>query len=78
VTASIGIASSEAFGYDLDGLLHEADMAAYAAKRQGRNQVMVGVPEVAEGGLESQEMAPAGGRVAFSRERYAARARRKA
>jgi hypothetical protein len=53
-------------------------MAAYAAKRQGRNQVTVGVPDVADGAPGSQETVPADERVAFSRERYAARARREA
>jgi diguanylate cyclase (GGDEF)-like protein len=40
-TVSLGIASTEAFGYDLDTLMRKADMAVYAAKRQGRNRVMV-------------------------------------
>ena len=38
VTASIGVASAETFGYELDVLLHEADMAVYDAKRQGRTR----------------------------------------
>ena len=40
-TASLGIASTEAFGYELDTLMRRADMAVYAAKRSGRNRVMV-------------------------------------
>jgi diguanylate cyclase (GGDEF)-like protein len=40
-TVSVGIASTEAFGYDLDALIRRADMAVYAAKRQGRNRVTV-------------------------------------
>ena len=38
---SIGIASTETFGYDLDTLIRRADMAVYAAKQQGRNRVVV-------------------------------------
>src|ERR1043166_4386050 len=41
VTASLGIASTEAFGYELDTLMRRADMAVYAAKHSGRNRVMV-------------------------------------
>ena len=40
-TASLGIASTDAFGYDLDILMRRADTAVYAAKRAGRNRVMV-------------------------------------
>jgi diguanylate cyclase (GGDEF)-like protein len=40
-TASLGIASTEAFGHELDTLMRRADMAVYAAKRSGRNRVMV-------------------------------------
>ena len=40
-TVSLGIASTETFGYDLDALIRRADMAVYAAKRQGRNRVAV-------------------------------------
>jgi diguanylate cyclase (GGDEF)-like protein len=40
-TVSLGIASTETFGYDLDALIRRADMAVYAAKRQGRNRVVV-------------------------------------
>ncbi len=47
VTASIGVASAEAFGYALEALLHEADMAVYAAKRQGRNKMVVAMPQSA-------------------------------
>jgi diguanylate cyclase (GGDEF)-like protein len=40
-TASLGIASTEAFGYELDTLMRRADTAVYAAKRAGRNRVVV-------------------------------------
>jgi diguanylate cyclase (GGDEF)-like protein len=39
-TVSVGIASTETAGYDLDALLRAADGAVYSAKRQGRNRVM--------------------------------------
>lgn len=44
-TVSLGIASTEAFGYDLDTLMRKADMAVYAAKRQGRNRVVIAVAD---------------------------------
>lgn len=40
-TTSLGIASTDVFGYELDKLMRRADMAVYAAKRAGRNRVMV-------------------------------------
>jgi diguanylate cyclase (GGDEF)-like protein len=40
-TVSIGIASTEAVGHDLDALIRRADSAVYAAKRAGRNRVEV-------------------------------------
>ena len=40
VTVSVGIASTETAGYDLETLLRAADGAVYAAKRQGRNRVV--------------------------------------
>jgi diguanylate cyclase (GGDEF)-like protein len=40
-TASVGIASTDAFGYELDTLMRRADLAVYAAKRGGRNRVVV-------------------------------------
>jgi len=40
-TASFGIASTSAFGYDLDRLLMKADEAMYAAKAAGRDRVVV-------------------------------------
>ncbi|MCP2168926.1 sensor domain-containing diguanylate cyclase [Goodfellowiella coeruleoviolacea] len=39
LTVSIGVATSERFGYDLDSLLVAADAAMLAAKNYGRNQV---------------------------------------
>lgn len=44
-TASLGIASTEAFGYALDALMRRADMAVYVAKRAGRNRVVVATPD---------------------------------
>ena len=41
VSASFGIASTAASGYDLRQLLAHADWALYAAKRAGRNRVAV-------------------------------------
>jgi len=41
VSASFGIASTAASGYDLRQLLAHADWALYAAKRAGRNRVVV-------------------------------------
>jgi len=63
VMASVGIASTETFGYSLDALLHEADIATYAAKGRGPS---------GDGGAwfcrrpDSQESAPAGATVVFS------------
>jgi diguanylate cyclase (GGDEF)-like protein len=39
-TVSVGIASTETVGYDLEALLRAADGAVYQAKRQGRNRVV--------------------------------------
>ncbi len=77
VTASVGIASTESFGYSLDALLHEADIATYAAKGQGRNQVVVAAPG-ADARREPQESAPAGVTVAFSGAETGGRVRREA
>jgi diguanylate cyclase (GGDEF)-like protein len=41
ITASLGIASTDAFAYELDTLMRRADTAVYAAKRAGRNRVVV-------------------------------------
>jgi diguanylate cyclase (GGDEF)-like protein len=48
-TVSLGIASSDTFGYDADTLMRRADAAVYVAKRQGRNRVAVALPETAVG-----------------------------
>jgi diguanylate cyclase (GGDEF)-like protein len=40
MTTSVGAASTDSFGYDLGVLMEQADMALYAAKRQGRNRVV--------------------------------------
>ena len=45
-TVSIGIASSEVSGHDLDTLIRRADSAVYAAKRAGRNRVVTADPDV--------------------------------
>jgi diguanylate cyclase (GGDEF)-like protein len=41
VTVSLGLASTDSCGYDIDALMRRADVALYAAKRQGRNRVVV-------------------------------------
>jgi diguanylate cyclase (GGDEF)-like protein len=46
-TVSIGIASTEAFGYDLDTLTRRADSAVYAAKRAGRNRIVAAAADAA-------------------------------
>ncbi|MEX0590611.1 MAG: GGDEF domain-containing protein [Xanthobacteraceae bacterium] len=51
VTASLGIASTETFGHALEVLIHHADMAVYAAKRQGRNRVVVASRDEANSGV---------------------------
>ncbi len=43
-TVSLGIASTERFGYDLDALMKHADTGVYAAKQAGRNRVVVAKP----------------------------------
>jgi diguanylate cyclase (GGDEF)-like protein len=40
-TVSVGIASTDAFGYELDRLMRRADTAVYAAKRAGRNRIVI-------------------------------------
>jgi diguanylate cyclase (GGDEF)-like protein len=54
-TVSLGIASTETFGYDLETLMRRADRAVYAAKQQGRNRVVVAAAD---------EPAPVIGRIA--------------
>ena len=51
-TVSIGIASTEMFGYDLDILVRRADMAVYAAKQQGRNRIAVATLVAVTAGAE--------------------------
>lgn len=62
-TVSLGIASTESFGYDLDTLMRKADMAVYAAKRQGRNRVVIAAADdaadTARGAITGGRMAPA-------------------
>ena len=41
ITVSIGIAATEALGYEVDTLVRNADFAVYAAKRAGRNRIIV-------------------------------------
>jgi diguanylate cyclase (GGDEF)-like protein len=41
LTLSVGVAAFPMHGHTPDALLHSADTALYAAKRQGRNQVVV-------------------------------------
>jgi two-component system, cell cycle response regulator len=48
-TVSLGIASTEVFGHDLDTLMRRADMAVYAAKQQGRNRVVVATLDAQRG-----------------------------
>ena len=59
-TVSLGIASTEAFGYDLNSLMRRADMAVYAAKRAGRNRVMVAMADDAAGSPASDAIAGGG------------------
>jgi diguanylate cyclase (GGDEF)-like protein len=62
-TVSIGIASTETFAYDMDVLMRKADMAVYAAKRQGRNRVVIAavddVMDTARDAIAGGRMAPA-------------------
>jgi len=47
-TTSLGIAVTDAFDYELDRRMRRADMAVYAAKRAGRNRVMVATADEAD------------------------------
>lgn len=51
-SASMGLASTDNFGFDLQRLCREADTALYTAKRAGRNRVVVDVS--AERGSRAQ------------------------
>jgi predicted signal transduction protein with EAL and GGDEF domain len=53
---SLGIASTETFGYSLDTLTRRADMAVYAAKRAGRNRVVVADPNATNAPTEGVSM----------------------
>jgi predicted signal transduction protein with EAL and GGDEF domain len=46
VTVSVGVSSTDVFGYDIDLVMHSADLAVYDAKRQGRNRVVVAAADV--------------------------------
>lgn len=48
VTMSIGVASYPVDGQTSDAVMHEADLAVYQAKREGRNRVVVAGPESRE------------------------------
>jgi len=41
VTASIGLASTDSIGYDLQRLCRASDAALYQAKHMGRNRVVI-------------------------------------
>jgi PleD family two-component response regulator len=49
----MGIASTETFGYTLDVLMHQADVAVYAAKRQGRNRAIVATSRDTDSGVQA-------------------------
>jgi diguanylate cyclase (GGDEF)-like protein len=46
VTVSVGVSSTDVFGYDIDLVMHSADLAVYDAKRQGRNRVVAAAADV--------------------------------
>ena len=56
LTASLGIASTAHYGYDLRRLLISADDALYRAKRNGRNRVVVSMNEHAPASVSSQHV----------------------
>jgi len=55
-TASLGIASPDAIGYELDTLMRQADSAVYAAKRAGRNRIVVAARR--DSGMDSAVILP--------------------
>jgi diguanylate cyclase (GGDEF)-like protein len=59
VSASFGIASTASSGYDLSQLLAHADSALYAAKRTGRNRVVMYDASVAAMGIGATGTNPA-------------------
>jgi diguanylate cyclase (GGDEF)-like protein len=59
-TVSLGIASTEVFGHDLDTLIRRADTAVYAAKRAGRNRVEVATASSANDKLPIAGEGPVG------------------
>lgn len=63
-TVSAGVASTEALGYDIDALMRHADMAVYAAKRQGRNRVVIAA--AGEETKRAESVAPKAGLAAAS------------
>ena len=52
VTTSMGLASWQSGQTSVGELLHQADQALYRAKRSGRNQVCIHIPERSESGSE--------------------------
>lgn len=49
ISASLGVASTEHAGYDLQQLMADADNALYRAKRGGRDRVVIDAVEIGQG-----------------------------